>query len=49
MRLQLIWNKLSSTTEVPEEEYDGRCLFDRLKEQKDKKQAEWDEAHKLSN
>ena len=34
--------------DVPEEEYDSRCLYDRLKEQKDKKQDEWDEAHKLS-
>ena len=34
--------------DVPEEAYDSRCLYDRLKEQKDKKQEEWDEAHKLS-
>ena len=26
-----------------------RSLFDRLQEQKDKKQAEWDESHKLKN
>jgi len=36
-------------SEVPQEEYDSRCLYDRLKEQRDKKQDDWDEAHKLSN
>jgi len=36
-------------SEVPQEEYDSRCLYDRLKEQRDKKQDDWDEAHKLKN
>lgn len=34
--------------ELPEEPYDSRSLFDRLKEQKDKKELEFEEAHKLS-
>lgn len=33
----------------PEEEYDPRSLYERLKEQKDKKQAEYEEAHRLKN
>jgi len=41
--------KPEDPVDVPEEEYDSRCLYDRLKEQKDKKQDEWDEAHKLKN
>lgn len=28
--------------------YDGRSLFERLKEQKDKKEADYEETHKLS-
>lgn len=46
------WEKVrkpEDPCEAPEEEYDSRSLFDRLKEQKDKKQADWDEAHKLKN
>lgn len=35
-------------TEMPEEPYDSRSLYERLKEQKDKKDLEFDEAHKLS-
>ncbi|CAL4152923.1 unnamed protein product, partial [Meganyctiphanes norvegica] len=36
--------------EAPEEpEYDPRSLFDRLQEVKDKKQADYDEAHKFKN
>lgn len=35
-------------TEVPEETYDHRSLFERLEEQKQKKQLEFEEAHKLS-
>ena len=31
-----------------DEPYDGRSLYDRLKEQKDKKDYEYEEAHKLS-
>lgn len=34
---------------MPEEPYDGRSLFERLKEQKDKKDLEFEEAHKLKN
>lgn len=35
--------------EAPEEEYDHRTLFERLQEQKMKKQEEYEEAHKLKN
>lgn len=35
-------------SEVPEEAFDGRSLFERLKEQKYKKDLEFEEAHKLS-
>ena len=35
-------------SERPEEVYDSRTLYDRLKEQKDKKQEEWDEQFKFS-
>lgn len=35
-------------TERPEEPYDGRSLFERLKEQRDKKDLEYEETHKLS-
>ncbi|CAD7011306.1 protein FAM192A [Ceratitis capitata] len=35
--------------ERPEEPYDGRSLFERLKEQKMKKDMEYEEAHKLKN
>lgn len=34
--------------EAPEETYDPRSLYDRLQEQKLKKDAEYEEAHKLS-
>lgn len=34
--------------EAPEEEYDSRSLYDRLQEQKNKKDMEYEEAHKLS-
>jgi len=34
--------------ERPEEVYDGRSLYERLKSQEDKKQEEFEEAHKLS-
>lgn len=36
------------TTEAPEEEYDPRSLFERLQEQKDKKQEEYEEQFKFS-
>lgn len=35
-------------TERPEEPYDSRSLYERLKDQRDKKDLEYDEAHKLS-
>ena len=41
--------KAEDPKEAPQEDYDPRSLFDRLQEQKDKKQLEWDEAHKLKN
>lgn len=34
--------------EAPEEEYDPRSLFERLQEQKDKKQEEFEEQFKFS-
>ena len=34
--------------EAPEEEHDPRSLYDRLQEQKDKKQQEYEENYKLS-
>ena len=34
--------------EAPEEEYDPRSLYDRLQEQKMKKEEEHEEAHRLS-
>ena len=35
-------------TERPEAEYDNRTLYERLKEQKDRKQEEWTEQYKFS-
>ncbi|XP_043286491.1 PSME3-interacting protein isoform X2 [Venturia canescens] len=35
--------------EAPEEKYDPRSLFDRLQEQKNKRDMEYEEAHKLKN
>lgn len=35
-------------SEVAEEPYDNRSLYEKLKEQKDKKDYEYEEAHKLS-
>ncbi|XP_055598655.1 PSME3-interacting protein isoform X2 [Uranotaenia lowii] len=46
------WEKVRTAEqpmEAPEEEYDGRSLFDRLQEQKQKKDMEYEEAHKLKN
>lgn len=34
--------------ERPKEEYDPRTLYERLKQQKDKKQEEWEEQFKFS-
>ncbi|CAN7997320.1 unnamed protein product [Ixodes hexagonus] len=45
------WDKVRSAedpVEAPEEEYDPRSLFERLEEQRLKKQADYEEAHKLS-
>ena len=36
------------STEMPEEPYDPRSLFERLQEQKDKKQMEFEESVKFS-
>lgn len=36
------------STERPEDPYDSRSLFERLKEQRDKKDLEFDESRKLS-
>lgn len=41
--------KADDPLEAPEEEYDPRSLYDQLQEQKNKKQAEYEEAHKLKN
>lgn len=35
-------------TEAPEEKFDPRSLYDRLQEQKNHKDMEYEEAHKLS-
>uniref|UniRef100_A0A8D8YX64 Protein FAM192A n=1 Tax=Cacopsylla melanoneura TaxID=428564 RepID=A0A8D8YX64_9HEMI len=46
------WEKVRTADqpeEAPEEQYDPRSLYDRLKEQKDKKEFEYEEAHKLKN
>ncbi|KAM4553385.1 PSME3-interacting protein [Fundulus diaphanus] len=46
------WEKVrkpDDPEEAPEEEYDPRCLYDRLQEQKDKKQQEFEEQFKFRN
>uniref|UniRef100_A0A3Q4MGE3 Proteasome activator subunit 3 interacting protein 1 n=1 Tax=Neolamprologus brichardi TaxID=32507 RepID=A0A3Q4MGE3_NEOBR len=46
------WEKIrkpDDPEEVPEEEYDPRSLFERLQEQKDKKQEEYEEQFKFKN
>ncbi|XP_010882290.1 PSME3-interacting protein isoform X3 [Esox lucius] len=46
------WEKVrkpEDPEEVPEEEYDGRTLYERLQEQKDKKQEEYEEQFKFKN
>ncbi|XP_052007764.1 PSME3-interacting protein [Xyrauchen texanus] len=46
------WEKVrkpDDPEEVPEEEYDPRSLYERLQEQKDKKQEEYDEQFKFKN
>lgn len=37
-----------NSAEAPEDEYDPRSLYERLQEQKQKKDSEFEEAHKLS-
>lgn len=39
---------LVRSSEVPEEEYDPRSLYERLQEQKDKKQQDFEEQFKFS-
>ncbi|XP_037948146.1 PSME3-interacting protein [Teleopsis dalmanni] len=51
-RRQDEWEKVRTAEqplERPEEPYDGRSLYERLKEQKIKKDMEFEEAHKLKN
>lgn len=46
------WEKVrkpDEPIEAPEDAYDPRSLYHRLQEQKDKKQAEFEEQHKLKN
>ncbi|XP_053677818.1 PSME3-interacting protein [Anopheles nili] len=46
------WEKVRTADqpiEAPEEEYDPRSLYERLQEQKQKKDSEFEEAHKLKN
>jgi len=46
------WEKVrkpEDPEEAPEEVIDHRSLFDRLEEQRQKKQDEWDEEHKFKN
>lgn len=39
---------MTNFTEAPEEDYDHRTLFERLEEQRQKKDFEYEETHKLS-
>ncbi|XP_050292937.1 PSME3-interacting protein [Anthonomus grandis grandis] len=51
-RRQEEWERVrkpSDPVERPVEQFDGRCLFERLQEQKQKKDLEYEEAHKLKN
>lgn len=51
-RRQEEWEKVRTPDQpldAPEEEYDPRSLYDRLQEQKQKKEFEYEEAHKLKN
>ncbi|KAG8304806.1 hypothetical protein J6590_085731 [Homalodisca vitripennis] len=46
------WEKVrkpDQPLEVPEEEYDHRSLFERLQEQKQRKEFEFEEAHRLKH
>lgn len=46
--MALLNTKFVSSSEAPEEEYDPRSLFERLQEQKEKKQEEFEEQFKFS-
>lgn len=51
-RRQEEWEKVrkpEDPLEAPEEEYDPRSLYERLQEQKEKRQAEYEESHRLKN
>ncbi|KAH8285688.1 hypothetical protein KR054_012368 [Drosophila jambulina] len=51
-RRQEEWERVrqpEDPVERPEEPYDARSLYERLKENKDKKDMEYEEAHKLKN
>ncbi|XP_020818159.1 protein FAM192A [Drosophila serrata] len=51
-RRQEEWERVrqpDDPVERPEEPYDARSLYERLKENKDKKDMEYEEAHKLKN
>ncbi|VDN17662.1 unnamed protein product [Gongylonema pulchrum] len=51
-RRQEEWEKVRKPTdpkEAPEEKIDNRSLYERLKEVGDRKQAEYEEEHKISN
>ncbi|XP_071502621.1 PSME3-interacting protein-like [Diadema antillarum] len=51
-RRQEEWEKVRTADqpeECPEEEYDPRSLFEKLQEQKDKKQSDYDEQFKFKN
>uniref|UniRef100_A0A0K2VB57 FAM192A/Fyv6 N-terminal domain-containing protein n=1 Tax=Lepeophtheirus salmonis TaxID=72036 RepID=A0A0K2VB57_LEPSM len=46
------WDKVRKESDpeaAPEPEYDSRSLFERLEANREKKQLEWEEAHKLKN
>ncbi|XP_044014684.1 PSME3-interacting protein isoform X2 [Aphidius gifuensis] len=46
------WEKVRTADQpidAPEEPYDGRSLFDKLQDQKNKRDMEYEEAHKLKN
>lgn len=43
-----MFNRILFLIERPEAPYDARSLYERLQEQKQKKDLEYEEAHKLS-
>ena len=48
MHLKKIFNEPLFVLECPEQVHDNKTLYERLQEQKQKKQDEWDEQHQLS-